>query len=185
MTTRDERRQRKAREIQAIRAEITDPRHDEAAALEAMRAVFAVGPTLKVDARPSGPLVGRGPGAVQKVSPSGKHIGWYREGQRSGKPSLILPSEADMRRAEAAHLEEIHRVGKEVGAVTGRTPPSTVVAGKASGKARQERPKNLIAEFERLRAAGKSDAQARAVAANTFKVTKRHAQRLTAKKKAT
>ena len=45
---------------------------------------------------PSPGTIGRGPGATAKFSEAGNFKGWYRTGQKAGKPSTRYPSEVEI-----------------------------------------------------------------------------------------
>jgi hypothetical protein len=71
----------------------------ESQALDAIRAIFQNPSEYQIhlpEPRSAG-SISRGPGAIAKFSRyGGKFLGWYREGQRSGKPNAKLPIEADL-----------------------------------------------------------------------------------------
>jgi len=163
-------KEKKLADRKATRALIQDPRHDEAAALAGIKAVFAAGPTLTIPERPVG-LIGRGPGAVEKVSPGGQHIGWYREGQKVGGPTKDMPLARDIAAAENAYLDEVVR------AVAATKRPGAA-GGKASGVARAKRSikAKATAERDRLEREGVAPRIINAKIAGRIGITKDHAR---------
>lgn len=91
-----------------IAADRKERKRQEAACLAEIKAVHAAGPTLDIDTsddklpRVGGYVLVPITGATQKISPSGKHIGWYRECQKSGKPNKLMPVDQDV---EAAYKD--------------------------------------------------------------------------------
>ena len=71
-----------------------------------------------------------GAGNFAKLSPSGRIIGWYREGQMSGKPNKLMPIEQD--------LQLIYQQYKN--SVISAFPKSATakIIGARSGKVRKE-----------------------------------------------
>lgn len=86
--------------------------------------------------------------SVQKTSPSGEPIGWYRDGQSSGKPNRCMPTEQDVNAAFKKWTVALRRaVHPHVRAA---------LLGKQSGRARQavSLASKIIARVEQLSANG-------------------------------
>lgn len=96
--------------------------------IEAIKNIRAAGPDIVVDLPRRGPI---GIGNVMKYSPSGNFIGWYRENQKSGLPSRLMPIEQEM--------EKLFQQYKK--SVISAFPKSVTasIIGTRSGKVRKER----------------------------------------------
>ncbi|SFI32754.1 hypothetical protein SAMN04515618_11790 [Collimonas sp. OK307] len=91
-----------------IAADRKERKRQEAACLAEIKAVHAAGTILDIDTsddklpRVGGYLLVPITGSILKTSPSGEPIGWYREGQKSGKPNQLMPVAQDL---EAAYKD--------------------------------------------------------------------------------
>ena len=95
--------------------------------IKQIKKIHAKGTDLIVSSPRRQPL---GAGNVAKISPSGKLIGWYREGQKSGKPNKFMPIEQD--------LELIYQQYKySVISAFPKSATATII-GARSGKVRKE-----------------------------------------------
>lgn len=87
----------------------------DAAAIEAIRRVHSAG-GMPVDPtwQRSPGRIDRTPGSVAKFSPGGRFIGWYREDQRSGRPSKLMPVEefVDEQHARYYRMLRVAYLGK-------------------------------------------------------------------------
>ena len=90
----------------------------------------------------------RGPGAVEKLSPGGKHIGWYRNGQTSGRPSRDMPLQRDLEALTAAHWKALQAAVPR--------PVHAAVLGRRSAEARRQNSKaeRIVAADRALHDAG-------------------------------
>jgi hypothetical protein len=91
-------------DLKAIRQEEA---RQHRACTAAIKAVHAEGPNMAVPTDRSPGLISRGPGNIAKLSPNGKFIGWYREGQTAGLPSQRMPLEVELAQRLEAYLQFI------------------------------------------------------------------------------
>jgi hypothetical protein len=96
--------------------------------IEQIKKIQACAPDLKVSLPRRPPP---GAGNVAKVSPSGKLIGWYREGQKSGKPNKLMPIEQDLKLIYQQYKNSV------IAAIP-KSATATII-GVRSGKVRKER----------------------------------------------
>ena len=161
---------------QRIRRALTDPLHDEGDALAAMKVVHAAGPTLSIEHRPSGPLIGRGEGMVAVIGKTGD-VKWRRQGQiKGGRPTTLMPIKQDIINAENKFFDEIaalERACREEAAKLGRITSQQQAAWTASVAARQKKKIKIIAELNARKA---SPSSASAVA-KKLKVSPRHVRK--------
>ena len=75
--------------------------------------------------------VNREPGAIARFSVNGTFKGWYRDGQRRGMPSKVMPIQRDLDAAYEAYYEMLRSV----------VPPQVLAAqlGMLSGQSRDEK----------------------------------------------
>ena len=124
-------------------------RERAAICLEVIKAIHKKGPYLIL---PEGTIpkgrARRGPGAIQKLSPSGQHIGWYRDGQKSGLPSRDMPLQRDLAKRTAAY-------GRALQAAVPNWLHAAIL-GRRSGKARRQDSKaeQIVAAYQKLQDAG-------------------------------
>ena len=95
--------------------------------IAAIKEIHVAGPYLLVNPPRRGPI---GIGNVMKYSPNGKFIGWYRENQKSGLPSRLMPIEQEM--------EKLFQQYKK--SIISAFPKSVTasIIGTRSGKVRKE-----------------------------------------------
>lgn len=145
-----------------ITAERQERKDQEAACLAAIKAIHAAGPTRIIDT-----LDGKQPRvgstsqvsvtvSIEKTAPSGKSIGWYRGGQKSGKPNQRMPVAQDVENAykerEAALRRSINPAERSAnrGKKSGRVRRATGLAPKILALAKKlesEVKKHLIAKI--------------------------------------
>ena len=127
-----------------VKEAMRQERERAAICLEVIKAIHKKGPYLIL---PEGTIpkgrARRGPGTVQKLSPSGKHIGWYRDGQTSGRPSRDMPLRRDLKERTAAY-------GRAFQAAVPQWLQASIL-GRRSGKARREesKAKRIVAAHQK------------------------------------
>jgi hypothetical protein len=94
----------------------------------AIKKIHATGLDILVNPPRRGP---RGAGNVAKYSPSGNFIGWYRENQKSGLPSRLMPIEQEMKKL-------FQQYKKLVISAFPKSVTASII-GTRSGKVRKER----------------------------------------------
>ena len=141
--------------------------------LEAIKAIHRAGPTVVPldEVRPTG-WIGRGPGAIAKVSPSGQLIGWYRGGQKSGRPSRRMPLEREHDRRWAEYAKAVQA------AVPIRLRAQVLARRSALARRQKSRIEPILTAYTRLQAQGVPRHQRVAMVARQLHCTPEYVRRV-------